>query len=164
MLTSILILAVIFWLFYTKFFGAEYYPTRKKIMKRMLEFATLRDDDVVYDLGCGDARLVVASAKYVSKSVGIEIDPLRFIVSWLNVKLHRLKNARIVYGNFFNFKLSEASVIFLFLRQETNDKLKSKLKEELKPRTRIVSHHWKFTGWKPVKQDKKLKVYLYVIK
>jgi predicted RNA methylase len=132
-------------------------------MEKMLEFAKLKKSDIVYDLGCGDARLIVAASPKVKKAIGIEIDPLRFLISWLKVKILGIKNARIIFGDFFRTDLHEADVIFLFLRQKTNDRLQKKFIKELKPGTRIVSHYWIFHGWKPIKQDKKLRIYSYRI-
>ena len=152
----------LFWLFYSGFFGAEFYPTASRKMKKMLEFAALRKKDISYDLGCGDGRLVIAAARKCKRAVGIEIDFFRFLFSFLKVKILGLKNAKIILGNFFRQDFRDADVVFLFLRQKANDRLQKKL-SKLKKGTRIVSHYWVFHGWKPVKQDRKLKVYLYVV-
>jgi predicted RNA methylase len=160
---SLLIFLFLLWFFYTRFFGAEYYPTTSRKMRRMLEYANLKKNDVAYDLGCGDARLVIAAARKCKKAIGIEIDPFRFFISLFKVKLLMLKNARIIFGDLFKNDLSDASVVFLFLRQQANDKLQKKFLKELKKGTRIVSHYWIFRGWKPLKQDKKLKIYYYVV-
>ena len=159
---SLLIFLFIFWLFYSGFFGAEYCPTTKRKMKKMLEFAALRKKDISYDLGCGDGRLVIAAARKCKRAVGIEIDFFRFLFSFLKVKILGLKNARIIFGNFFRQDFKDANVVFLFLRQKANDRLQARL-SKLKKGTRIVSHYWIFHGWKPVKQDRKLKIYLYVV-
>lgn len=128
----------------------------------MLEMAKVNNKDVVYDLGCGDARIIIASAKRCKKAVGIEIDPIRYLISSIKIKLLKIKNAQIIFGNLFNQNLKNADVVFLFLRQWSNDKLKKKL-AKLKNGTRIVSHYWIFHGWKPIEEDKKLKLYFYVI-
>ena len=161
-IASSVIFLFLFWLFYSGFFGAEFYPTTSKKMKKMLEFAALRKRDVAYDLGCGDGRLVVSAAGKCKKAVGVEIDFFRFLFSFLKVKILGLKNARIIFGNFFRQDFKDANVVFLFLRQKANDRLQARL-SKLKKGTRIVSHYWIFHGWKPVKQDRKLKIYLYVV-
>ena len=160
---SLLIFLFLLWFFYSRFFGAEFYPTTSKKMAKMLEYAVLKKKDAVYDLGCGDARLVISAARKCKKAVGVEIDPLRFFVSFLKVKFLGLRNARIIFGDLFRQDFNDADVVFLFLRQKANDKLQKKL-AKLKKGTRIISHFWIFHGWKPVRQDKKLKVYLYITK
>ncbi|MFH0831487.1 MAG: SAM-dependent methyltransferase [archaeon] len=159
---SLLIFLFLFWFFYSRFFGAEFYPTTERKMRKMLEFANLKRKDAAYDLGCGDGRLVISAARKCRKSVGIEIDPLRCLVSFLKVQILRLRNARIIFGDIFRQDFGDADVVFLFLRQKANDNLQSKL-ANLKKGTRIVSHFWVFKGWKPVRHDKKLNIYLYVI-
>jgi predicted RNA methylase len=159
---TLLIFLFLLWFFYSRFFGAEYYPTTRKKMERMLEYANLKKRDIAYDLGSGDGRLVIASAEKCKKAIGVEIDALRFLISLLKIRLLGLKNARIIFGDLFKQDLNDANVVFLFLRQKANDKLQSKL-AKLKKGTRIVSHFWIFHGWKPVKQDRKLRVYLYIV-
>jgi tRNA U38,U39,U40 pseudouridine synthase TruA len=73
------------------------------------------------------------------------------------------QQVKIIWGNLFHQNLSHATVVVLFLWGRTNDKLKDKLQEELKPGTRVVSYIWKFEGWNPVKVDKKDRIYLYII-
>ncbi len=159
---SLLIFLFLLWFFYSFFLGAEYEPTTKRKMQKMLEYASLKKNDVAYDLGSGDGRLIIAAARKCKKAVGIEIDPLRFLISWLKVKMLGLKNAKIILGDLFKQNIKDANVVFLFLRQKANDRLQGKL-AKLKKGTRIVSHYWIFHGWKTVKQDKKLRIYLYVL-
>lgn len=162
--TNLLIFIFLLWFFYTFFFGAEFYPTRGKKLERMIEFARLKKQDVIYDLGCGDARIITKAAPKVKKATGIEIDPIRFLISWMKIKMLRLKNVKIIFADIFKTNFEDADVIFLFLRQKANDKLQKKFLQELKPGARIVSHYWIFKGWNPIKQDKRLKVYLYRFK
>jgi SAM-dependent methyltransferase len=159
---SLLIFLFILWFFYTRFTGAEYYPTTRRKMEKMLDYASLKKNDVAYDLGCGDGRLVIAAARKCRKAVGVEIDFLRFAFSFVKAKLFGMRNAKFVLGDLFKQDISDANVVFLFLRQWTNDRLQEKL-SKLKKGTRIVSHYWIFNGWKPVKQDDNLKIYLYIV-
>lgn len=162
LLGSLLIFLSVFWFFYSRFFGAEYYPTTKRKMQKMIEFAKLRKKDVAYDLGSGDGRLVIAAAGKCRKAVGVEIDLLRVFISLVKIKVFGLKNARIILGDIFKQDFKDANVVFLFLKQGANDKLQNKL-AKLKKGTRIVSHYWTFSGWNPIKKDEKLKIYLYII-
>jgi hypothetical protein len=108
--------------------------------------------------------VIEAAHKYHALGVGVEADPLRVI--WSRLKIIRLglgQQVKIIWGNLFHQNISPATVVVLFLWGRTNEKLKDKLQEELKPGTRVVSYVWKFKGWIPVKVDKKEKIYLYII-
>jgi hypothetical protein len=168
-LVILLILALIavfmVWIFWSSIIGAGFQPTSRKLVKEMLDMAEVGSDDIVYDLGSGDGRIVIdAVKKYDAKAVGMEADPLRVFWSRLIIVLSGIRNrAKIVWGNFFNQNIGEATVVTLFLSDTANQKLKSKFQEELKPGTRIVSYVWKFNGWEPAKMDKTKEIYLYVI-
>ncbi|WP_245248224.1 SAM-dependent methyltransferase [Methanobacterium petrolearium] len=145
--------------------GAAYSPSSMKVVRRMLNIAEVGDEDVVYDLGSGDGRIVIEAAqKYHAWGVGVEADPLR--VFWSRLKIRNMglqDHVKIIWGNLFHQNIHHATVIILFLWGKTNENLKEKLQEELEPGTRIVSYVWKFKGWKPVKVDKKERIYLYII-
>jgi predicted RNA methylase len=145
--------------------GAAYSPSSLKVVRKMLNMAEVDSEDLVYDLGSGDGRIVIEAAnRYHALGVGVEADPLRVI--WSKIKITRRglrQQVKIVWGNLFHQNLSHATVVVLFLWGRTNEKLKHKLQEELKPGTRIVSYVWKFEGWNPVKVDKKERIYLYII-
>ena len=155
----------IIWIFWSSIIGAGFQPTSKRLVKQMLDIAEVSSDDIVYDLGSGDGRIVIdAAKKYNAKAVGMEADPLRVFWSRLIITLSGLHSrAKIVWGNFFNQNISEATVVTLFLSDAANQKLKSKFQEELKPGTRIVSYVWTFNGWEPVKVDKTKEIYLYIM-
>lgn len=153
------------WIFWSSIIGAGFQPTSKKLVKQMLDMAEVGPEDTVYDLGSGDGRIVInAVKKYNAKAVGLEADPSRVFWSRLVITLSGIRNrAKIVWGNFFNQNISEATVVTLFLSDTANQKLKPKFLEELKPGTRVVSYVWKFKGWEPVKTDETEEIYLYVI-
>lgn len=145
--------------------GAAWTPTSLEIVDKMLEMAKVNHEDIVYDLGSGDGRILIeASKKYGSIGVGIEADPIRVI--WSNIAItaaHLNNKIKIIWGNIFNQNLSKATVITLFLWQRTNRRLKTKLQKELKPGTRLVSYIWTFDDWTPIKVDIENQIYLYII-
>jgi len=145
--------------------GAGWEPTSRKKVRKMLEMSGVGPADVIYDLGSGDGRIVVeAVRRYHARAVGVEADPLRVAFSRLTISLLHLKGrAKIIWGNFFNVNLSEATVVTLFLSQGANRKLESKLTAELRPGTRVISHEWTFDGWTPVASDAGEHLSLYVI-
>jgi ribosomal protein L11 methylase PrmA len=159
LIISTVLYIILFWLFYTKFFGAEYCPVPTDSLKRMIEFSKLKKNETAYDLGSGDGKIVLSASKRCRKAVGIEIDPLRVLWSRLRAKG---KNIEIFRENFFNHNLNDADVVFIFLRQKANDRLEKKFKKEMKKGSRIVSHYWKL-GLKPYKTDDELRVYAYKI-
>jgi SAM-dependent methyltransferase len=127
-------------------------PTPFKIVDKMLELAEVHKGDVVYDLGCGDGRILVAAAKqYGAKGVGYDIDPERIRDSIENVKVNDVeKLVTIKQADIFTLDLSGASVITLYLTPELNVKLIPQL-QKLKPGCRIVSHAFDMRGIKPKK-------------
>ena len=122
-------------------------PTPQEVVEKMLELAEVKKDDLVYDLGCGDGRIVVTAAKkYGCRGVGYDIDPDRVIESMENVKNNNVqKLVHIEQKDIFTLDLSEASVITLYLLTSLNVKLIPQL-EKLKPGTRIVSHDFDMRG------------------
>jgi SAM-dependent methyltransferase len=143
--------------------GAPWVPTSMKMVHKMLTMAEVGPGDLVYDLGCGDGRTVVAAARrYGAQAVGIEIDPLRYLWCQALVTALGLRGrVRIVYGNFFKQDLSDASVVTCYLMQDTNNKLEGKLKQELRPGTRVVSNTFTFPGLQRVRQEGDAKLYLH---
>jgi len=156
------IFLALFWLFYTRAIGSEYGPTTAKRARRMIELADVKKKDIVYDLGSGFGGLVIMAARQAKEAVGIEFDSLRYAFSVARAFFHGAKNVKFIRGNLFKEYISDANVVLLFLKQKTNQKLKPKLLR-LRKGTRIVSNLWTFEGWKPARQDKKLKVYMYVV-
>ena len=148
---------------WTQLVGAPWVPTTMPMVNKMLTMAEVGPDDVVYDLGCGDGRLVVtASRKYGARAVGIEIDPLRYIwCQFLITVLFLRKRVEIRYGNFFNHDLSEATVVTCYLLPKTNLKLEDKLMQELHSGTRVVSNSFLFPALHRVRVEGDAMLYLF---
>jgi len=138
------------WKYWAFFIGAGYDPTPAEKVRRMLDLAKLNANDVLYDLGCGDGRLLISAARdFGARAVGIEADPIRWILARWNVRKAGLEGrVRILWGNFFHFSVSEATVVSLFLYQPVNNRLKDKFRNELRKGSRIVSNTWIIDGWK----------------
>jgi cyclopropane fatty-acyl-phospholipid synthase-like methyltransferase len=145
--------------------GAPWWPTPSGKVRRMLEMAQVQPDEVVYDLGCGDGRVAIAAAKWFgARAVGIEIDPLRFLLAQSLVTILGLhKRITLHLGNFFSRDVSQADVIFTYLLQDTNERLFEKLRQELRPGTRVVSHSYTFPEWQLLEQDEAQHIYLYQV-
>src|SRR5262249_12108752 len=126
-----------------------YVPTPQEVVEHMLELAKVKKGDVVYDLGCGDGRIVVTAAKkYGAYGFGVDIDAQRVRESLENVQRHKVQNlVTIKQADVFTLDLKEASVICLYLLPSLNVKLIPQL-EKCKPGTRILSHSFDMQGVK----------------
>ena len=128
----------------------HYVPTPHEVVEIMLRLADVSKDDIVYDLGCGDGRIVVAAAKKAgARSWGFDIDPARVEESKTNVKKAGVEDlVTIKEADIFTLDLSKASVVTLYLLPQLNVKLVPQLKK-LKPGSRIVSHDFDMKGYRP---------------
>lgn len=159
----IVLIVLVISIIWTNSRGAPWVPTPMSMVHEMLTMAEVGPDDLVYDLGCGDGRIIVTAARrYGARAVGIELDPLRFLWCQMLITVLGLRNrVRIIYGDFYKQELSPASVVTCYLLRATNKKLEGKFKAELKPETRVVSNYFIFPGLQLVSEDKEEKLYLY---
>jgi SAM-dependent methyltransferase len=130
-----------------------YVPTTETAVKAMLQLARVRRTDVVYDLGCGDGRIVIAAAKnFGARGVGIDIDPVRIREAKKNARQAGVEN-RVEFRerDLFQSDFRDATVVTLFLLPAINKRLRPQL-EALKPGTRIVSNTFEIGDWKPVRE------------
>ena len=143
--------------------GAPWVPTRMKHVRIMLELADVKPDELVYDLGCGDGRvLVMAARKFKARAVGIEIDPFRFLwCQFLITILGLRKRVKVRFGDFFKKDISDADVVICYLLQSTNDILEKKLIEELSLDARIISNTFYFSSLPMVDMSEDAAIYLY---
>lgn len=133
-----------------------YVPTSAGVVDGMLKLAGVKNADVVYDLGCGDGRIVVAAAKnYGARAVGVDINPVRIEEAKANAKAAGVENlVRFEENDLFEADIRPATVVMLYLLPDINLKLRPKLLKDLKPGTRIVSHSFDMGDWKPDKEER----------
>lgn len=145
--------------------GAPWLPTSRKKIIKMLELADLKPNECLYDLGCGDGRvIVIAARKFGAKAVGIEVDPFRFLwCQFLITALGLRKKVKVIFGDIFKQKYPNADLLFCYLLQSTNDKLEAKLIEELPAETRILSNTFMFSSLPIKKMDAKIGCFLYEV-
>lgn len=119
-----------------------YVPTPQKVVERMLRMAGVSKHDLVYDLGCGDGRLVITAAlKHGARGVGIDIDPARIHDARINARTAKVQQrVKFIVGDLFQADLSQATVVTLYLLPRLNRQLRPQLWRQLSPGTRIVSH------------------------
>jgi SAM-dependent methyltransferase len=143
-----------------------YVPSPEGVVAKMLDLADVDSKDVVYDLGCGDGRIVIAAAKQGARGVGVDIDPDRIKESNENAREAGVdKRVKFIRQNLFDTALHEATVVTLYLLPGVNMKLRPKLLAELRPGTKVVSHSFDMGDWKPVKTEQVdgANVYLWIV-
>ena len=126
-------------------------PTPEEVVSEMLKMAQVNKDDVVYDLGCGDGRIVITAAReFGCRGVGIDIDPERIRESRENaIEAGVSDRVKFIQMDLFEADISEATVVTLYLLSKINLRLRPKLLKELNPGTRVVSHQFSMGEWKP---------------
>jgi SAM-dependent methyltransferase len=131
-----------------------YVPTTPELVEQMLKLGQIKSTDTVYDLGCGDGRIVIMAAeKFGARGVGVDLNPERIREATENAKKAGVASrVRFVNGNLFDVDIHNATVVTLYLLPDVNLKLRPKLLKDLKPGTRIVSHSFDMGDWKPDKE------------
>ena len=147
----------------------KFVATPQSVVDAMLELARVTSADVVYDLGSGDGRIpITAAKKYGARGVGIEIEPRLIRESAGNAARAGVGDrVRFVNADLFEANISEATVVTLFLLPRLNLQLMPKLKRELKPGTRVVSHYFHMGDEWPPDQSQDvdgLTIYMWTIR
>ena len=127
----------------------RYEPTPMPVVRAMLELADVGPEDVVYDLGSGDGRIVITAARdFGARGVGVEIDPALVTRAQANAREAGVED-RVEFrlGNMYEADVSPATVVTLFLHPEPNLKLRPKLRADLPPGARVVSYYWDMGDW-----------------
>lgn len=135
--------------------NAPFVITPMKVVHAMTELAQVKKSDMVYDLGCGDGRIVIhAAQRYGARGVGVDLNPKRIEEARANAKKAGVEHlVRFEVGDIFDVSVHEASVVALYLLPEQNLRLRPKLQKELKPGSRIVTHQFHMGDWKAEKEQ-----------
>ena len=160
----ILVLAIAITTIYSLVRGIGWVPTWQKDIDRFLKLAEIKSGQKVYDLGCGDGRLVIAAAKNGARAIGLEVSILPFIGGYLR-KIFSGSKAQIKFRDFWLVDLRDADVVYFFLIPRIYQQLKNKLEKELKPGARVIAYVWPIEGWQPAVVDKpagRPAMYLYI--
>ena len=144
-----------------------YVPTPVPVVDAMLDLAQVGKPDIVYDLGCGDGRIVVrAATRFGCQGVGVDLNPERVKEAKANAARARVTElTRFEVGDVFEFDFSAASVVTMYLLPSVNLKLRPRLLKELKPGTRLVSHDFHMGDWAPqtTREVGRSRIYLWTI-
>jgi protein-L-isoaspartate O-methyltransferase len=134
---------------------APYVASPARVMDRMLELANIKPGETLYDLGCGDGRILIAAVqKYKVNAVGVEISPRLAAKASASIRKAGLESkARVIHGDFADVDPSGADVVYLYLSTRANEQLRPRLEARLKAGARVVSHDYPIPGWKPTKVE-----------
>ncbi len=131
---------------------APFVGTPEQAVNKILQVANLKPGETLYDLGCGDGRILIAAAqKYRVNAVGIELSE-----AYAQKALEKAKKAKVldrvkvIHGDFMKTDISPANVVTLYLATAANDTVRPNLERYLKPNTRVVSYDYPIPGWKPM--------------
>jgi cyclopropane fatty-acyl-phospholipid synthase-like methyltransferase len=134
---------------------APYVASPVRVMDRMLELANIKPGETLYDLGCGDGRILIAAVrKYNVNAVGVEISPR--LVAKASASIHKAgleSKARVIHGDVLSVDPGAADVVYLYLSTHLNEQLRPRLEAHLKAGSRVVSHDYPVPGWKPSKVE-----------
>ncbi len=152
-------------------FESPFFSTPMPVVAEMLRVANVNANDVVYDLGSGDGRIVIAAARdFGARGVGIDIDPRLVRDASMNARRAGVEDrVRFLQGDIFEADIREATVVTLYLLPDVNTALWPKLLKELRPGTRVVSHDYGIGHWKPDKtitmtlSDRSHRIYYWVV-
>lgn len=151
---------------YAGFKGAPFVPMRHHDVARVVALAKIKMGEKVYELGCGDARVSCALASCGSTVVGLEISLLPYLLAKLRILFLKKKSKiAIQFANFWKINLQDADLVYFWLMPEFFEKLKTKLQNELKAGTKIISYVWPLPGWEPAEISEEQghpKIYLYI--
>ena len=145
------------------FFGAPWHPLSDENIDRIIKFADLKPGDTFCDLGSGDGRvLIAASRENCVRGIGVEIDPIKVWLSRCFTTTAKLSDKiRIYRGNMYDFDVSEADVIYLYLTHQALDRLFPEILSRVKPSVRIVCYRFCIRNMEPVKVNEDKNLFLY---
>ncbi len=131
-----------------------YVPSPPEVVEALLKLADVKAGDVVYDLGCGDGRIVItAASKFGARGTGVDLNPERIKEAEENARKEGVSDrVKFIEKNLFEAEIGEATVVTLYLLPDVNLRLRPKLLKDLKIGTRIVSHSFDMGDWKPEKE------------
>ena len=134
---------------------APFVPSPEAVVEKMLKVAEVKPGDTVYDLGCGDGRIIIMAAqKFGANAVGVELDDDLYKQTSERIKELKLQDkVKIIHGDLLKVDLTPATVVTLYLLTSANEKLKPNLEKYLKKGARVISHDFEVPGWKADKTE-----------
>ncbi|HSG45511.1 MAG TPA: hypothetical protein VLA72_20380 [Anaerolineales bacterium] len=162
-LSLLTFILALLWILVPAYYGLPSKPTKPDRIRAALQTVNLQPDEVLYDLGAGDGRvLIIAAKEFDAKAIGLEVGPVQCLLIWLRIVRGGLSNrAKIKLANFYKTDLSDADVVFIYATSQELWKLASHLEEKMKPGSRLVSISADFPEWEPSVFDEKNLIFGY---
>ncbi len=162
-LSVLFFVIVLLWILVPALYGLPPVPTSRDRIHHALQLANLQPDEILYDLGAGDGRvLFIAALDFKAKAVGIEIGPMQCLLIWLRVTAGRLgRRVQIRWGNFYQANLRDADVVFVYATSKEVMKLAPHLATQRKQGARLVSISADFSEWEPALVDEHDLIFIY---
>jgi len=153
----------VLWILVPALYGLPSLPTRHDRIRKALKLANLKPDEVLYDLGAGDGRvLLIAAREFNANAVGVEIGPVQCALMWLRIIASGFGNRiQIKWGNYLKTDLSTADVVFVYATSKEVMRLASFLEKQMKPSSRVVSISADFPEWQPSNFDEQGLIFVY---
>ena len=162
-LSILLFILISLWMLIPALYGLPLVPTKPERIRKALKLVKLRPNQILYDLGAGDGRvLLIAAREFGSKAVGIEIGPVQCMLIWLRIKISGLGNQiQVRWADFYKADLSQADVVYVYATSEEAVKLAPHLEQQLKKGARVVSISADFPEWEPTAFDNRDLIFVY---
>jgi hypothetical protein len=159
----LLFLVIFLWILVPALYGLPPVPTKPERIQKALRLANLQRDEMLYDLGAGDGRvLIIAVRDFGANAVGIEIGPIQCALIWLRAVAGGFgEKVQIRWGNFYKASLSDADVVFVYATSREIAKLSTHLEQEMKQGSRLVSISADFSEWEPTRMDDRNLIFVY---
>src|SRR5512144_1941204 len=164
-LSILLFILILLWMLVPALYGLPPVPTQPRRIRKALKLVNLRSNEVLYDLGAGDGRvLLIAAREFGAKAVGIEVGPIQCVMTWLRAAANGLgKQIQIKWADFYKADLHEADVVFVYATSREVIKLAPHLEKQLRKGARIVSISADFPEWEPSTFDNRDLIFVYEV-
>ena len=162
-LSLLFFMLILLWILVPALYGLPPVPTKPERIRKALKLVNLQPNEVLYDLGAGDGRvLLIAAREFGAQAVGIEVGPIQCALIWLRMVASGFgKQIKVRWANFHKADLREADVIFIYATSKEVTKLAPHLEKQLKKGTRLVSISADFSEWEPAVMDNHELIFVY---
>ena len=162
-LSLLVFVLILLWVLVPALYGLPSVATRPERIVKALQLANLRPDEVLYDLGAGDGRVLLSAARdFGARAVGIEVGPVQCALIWLRARASGLGNkVKVRWANFYKADLSGADVVFVYATSKEVMKLAPHLERQMKRGARLVSISADFPEWEPQQFDDRGLIFVY---
>lgn len=165
LLVAIILFGLVILLLLPALSGQPWVPANEKRIHRALELAELKPGEVLYDLGSGDGRVLIAAARdFGARAMGVELSPLLCVLARIKIKIAEVgPRVRLQCGSYYHAEIENADVVYIYLTSVNANRLSKKLADELKPSARVVSVSACLAGWQADTIDREELIFLYRI-